>query len=307
MLVDGLAQPARPGAAHPRPVGAEVLRVVAAEVVGELVERRPFAALGRVVGIGDADVIEDRPVPRPVERGRDEIGCAVTRCRHGTAVEAARGGRVRRGRLLGDQLLGRQRGDLVEQRAESKVGEPPGQLVQPGQPPRCLLVGGQGRDGGVRVGVEAGQRREPGELRELAAAFAPAEHERRVLPRQPWLAVRRHSRQGLPLRADLAAQRPAVEEAVLALLRVVSAGENLGQPRPFAMIGQQIPGGQVKLLAGGGEAGDRLGERPGVQRDREVDRGAGLLAAAQRRAEPGGGAGVGLEAAEASELAELVA
>src|ERR1700756_1369650 len=124
MLVHGLAQPASPRAAYPGPVGTQVLGVVAAEVAGEFVEGAADVGaglFGRVVGGADPDLVEDRPVPRPVEGGDDE-------------VVAARARRRRRPGLAGE------RGDLVEQRAEAELGETARELVEPGQPPRGLLV-----------------------------------------------------------------------------------------------------------------------------------------------------------------------
>jgi hypothetical protein len=94
---------------------------------------------------------------------------------------------------------------------------------------------------------------------------------------------------------------------VLPLLKVAKLREYRSQPHSPGIAGEEFSGGQAHVPAGGGQPGGRLWQRPGAERHREVHRGAGLLAGAQRRAEPRGGARAELEAAEAGELAELVA
>ena len=79
----------------------------------------------------------------------------------------------------------------------------------------------------------------------------------------------------------------------------------MSKPRTFRITG--TGGGQTGFPARGGQPGSQPRQRPGGQGARQLDGLVRLGAGAQGGAEPGGAAGVQREAAEAGELAQLVA
>ncbi len=109
MPVLSLAYLLGPGTAHPRPVGGQVLDVAGPEVAGDLVQG--IAAMRRVPGIANPDLVQDRGVPGLVERGRGEVG-------RGLAA-----------------------GQLVQELAEAQLVERAAELIEPGQLPGGFLVG----------------------------------------------------------------------------------------------------------------------------------------------------------------------
>jgi len=170
-----VAQLPGPGAAHPRPVGGQVLDVAGPEVAGDLVQG--VAAMRRVPGIADPDLIQDRGVPGLVERGRGQPG---RRLQAGKLVEqlaepqvVERGaelvepGQLPRGFLVGHELSQQRLGvvgqpDVLAQRGQQHLGlaQQAGQLGETGRQPRRAAVGGQfpplGQLGGG-VGQRGGQ------------------------------------------------------------------------------------------------------------------------------------------------------